>query len=135
MTDPYAVLGVSPNASDEEIKRVYRELVRKYHPDNYGDNPLADLAETKMKEINAAYDRIQNIRAGKEPPPPNSSDNQYRQSNHQPNQPRQEYYRPPQYGRYNSGPPREPDYCDCCAKLAIADCCCECMGGDLISCC
>ena len=51
MTDPYIVLGVKPDASDEEIKRAYRELARKYHPDNYQNNPLADLAEEKMKEI------------------------------------------------------------------------------------
>ena len=56
MTDPYIVLGVKPDASDEEIKRAYRELARKYHPDNYQNNPLADLAEEKMKEINEAYD-------------------------------------------------------------------------------
>ena len=58
MSDPYEVLGVSPSASDDEIKRAYRELVKKYHPDNYNDNPLADLAEAKMKEINEAYDII-----------------------------------------------------------------------------
>ena len=58
MNDPYAVLGVSPSASDEEIKRAYRELVKKYHPDNYANNPLADLAEAKMKEVNEAYDAI-----------------------------------------------------------------------------
>ena len=58
MNDPYQVLGVSENASDEEIKKAYRELARKYHPDNYHDNPLADLAEEKMKEINAAYEEI-----------------------------------------------------------------------------
>ena len=58
MKDPYAVLGVSPNASDEEIKNAYREMARKYHPDNYADNPLSDLAGEKMKEINEAYDQI-----------------------------------------------------------------------------
>ncbi len=58
MNDPYSVLGLSPGASDEEVKRAYRELARKYHPDNYQNNPLADLAEEKMKEINEAYDTI-----------------------------------------------------------------------------
>ena len=58
MSDPYSVLGVSPSASDDEIKKAYRELARKYHPDNYHDNPLADLAAEKMKEINEAYDTI-----------------------------------------------------------------------------
>lgn len=62
MNDPYTVLGVSPSASDEEIKRAYRELVKKYHPDHYNDNPLADLAEAKMKEINEAYDAIVKLR-------------------------------------------------------------------------
>ena len=64
MTDPYIVLGVKPDASDEEIKRAYRELARKYHPDNYQNNPLADLAEEKMKEINEAYDTITKMRSG-----------------------------------------------------------------------
>ena len=63
MNDPYQVLGVSENASDEEIKKAYRELARKYHPDNYHDNPLADLAQEKMKEINAAYEQITKERA------------------------------------------------------------------------
>ena len=62
MRDPYSVLGVSQNASDQEIKKAYRELARKYHPDNYVNNPLADLAEEKMKEINEAYDQIQRQR-------------------------------------------------------------------------
>lgn len=65
MNDPYSVLNVSPNASDEEIKKAYRELARKYHPDNYVDNPLADLASEKMKEVNEAYDAIQRMRGGK----------------------------------------------------------------------
>ena len=63
MSDPYSVLGVKPDASDDEIKRAYRELARKYHPDNYQNNPLADLAEEKMKEINEAYDTITRQRA------------------------------------------------------------------------
>ena len=56
MSDPYKVLGVSPNATDDEIKTAYRELAKKYHPDNYAESPLADLASEKMKEINEAYD-------------------------------------------------------------------------------
>ena len=64
MRDPYSVLGVSSNATDQEIKRAYRELARKYHPDNYANNPLADLAEEKMKEINEAYETIQKQRSG-----------------------------------------------------------------------
>lgn len=62
MTDPYKVLGVSPGASDDEIKDAYRRLARKYHPDNYVNNPLSDLATEKMKEINEAYDEIQRQR-------------------------------------------------------------------------
>ena len=62
MNDPYAVLGVSSSASEEEIKRAYRDLVKKYHPDNYANNPLADLAEAKMKEVNEAYDAIMKAR-------------------------------------------------------------------------
>ena len=63
MNDPYSVLGVSSTASDEEIKKAYRDLARKYHPDNYHDNPLADLAQEKMKEINEAYDTITKARS------------------------------------------------------------------------
>ena len=60
--NPYKVLGVSPSADDEEIKKAYRELVRKYHPDRYSDSDLADLANEKMKEINAAYEEITRMR-------------------------------------------------------------------------
>ena len=63
MTDPYKILGVSPTASDDEIKKAYRELAKKYHPDNYVDSPMADLATEKMQEINEAYSRIQSMRA------------------------------------------------------------------------
>ena len=63
MTDPYKVLGVSPDASDDEIKKAYRALIKKYHPDKYRDSDLADLANEKMKEINAAYEEIQQMRS------------------------------------------------------------------------
>jgi hypothetical protein len=55
INNPYEVLGVSPSASDDEIKKAYRDLTRKYHPDANVDNPLADLAEEKFKDITTAY--------------------------------------------------------------------------------
>lgn len=65
MNDPYKILGVSPDATDDEIKTAYRNLARKYHPDKYRDSDLAEMAGEKMKEINAAYDEVQKIRSGK----------------------------------------------------------------------
>ena len=67
MKDPYEVLGVSPGASEEEIKKAYRDLARKYHPDNYQNNPLADLAQEKMKDINEAYDALTKKRSSTGP--------------------------------------------------------------------
>lgn len=58
MKNPYKVLGIKEGASYDEIKRAYRELAKKYHPDKYANNPLADLAEEKMREINEAYDAL-----------------------------------------------------------------------------
>ena len=57
MGDPYKILGVSPDASDDEIKRAYRKLAMKYHPDR---NPGDEEAARKMQEVNEAYDRIKN---------------------------------------------------------------------------
>ena len=63
MKDPYSILGVAKNATDDEVKAAYKALVRKYHPDNYADdNPLKDLANEKMQEVNQAYDEIMRMR-------------------------------------------------------------------------
>ena len=58
ISDPYKVLGVSSGATDEEIKKAYRILSRKYHPDANINNPNKDQAEEQFKEIQAAYDQI-----------------------------------------------------------------------------
>lgn len=62
--DPYKVLGVSPNAGDDEIKKAYRDLAKKYHPDR---NPGDPEAARRMNEINAAYDQIKNGGAQQNP--------------------------------------------------------------------
>ena len=58
MFDPYSVLGVSRDASDEEIKKAYRKLSRKYHPDANINNPNKEQAEEKFKEVQQAYEQI-----------------------------------------------------------------------------
>ena len=55
--DPYKILGVSPNATDDEIKQAYRRLAKQYHPDR---NPGDEEAAQKMQQINAAYEQIKN---------------------------------------------------------------------------
>ena len=57
MDDPYKVLGISPDATDEQLKQAYRRLAKKYHPDL---NPGDETAAKKMQEINAAYEKIKN---------------------------------------------------------------------------
>jgi molecular chaperone DnaJ len=58
MQNPYEILGVKQGASKEDIKKAYRESAKKYHPDQYGNNPLKDLAEEKMRELNEAYEYL-----------------------------------------------------------------------------
>ena len=60
MTDPYSVLGLSPGASEEEVKKAYKRLAKKYHPDIAGNS---EEAARRMQEINAAYDQIINHKA------------------------------------------------------------------------
>lgn len=62
MREPYKILGVSEDADSDEIKRAYRQLSRKYHPDANINNPNKDLAEAKFKEIQDAYNQIINER-------------------------------------------------------------------------
>lgn len=209
MNDPYKVLGVSREATDEEIKKAYRELARKYHPDNYVNNPLSDLVQEKMKEINEAYDEIQKLRAAGAGSSRNAnyggqsystSSGDYASELLRVRQlvnggrfseaditldsiptggrnaewnflkgcvlvQRGSYYdamrfyeaacymdpgnqeyrqalnavksRSGNYGQTyrTSQSSNECSACDMCAGLACADCCCECMGGDLIRCC
>ncbi|QEY33941.1 J domain-containing protein [Caproiciproducens galactitolivorans] len=213
MSDPYKVLGVSPNATDDEIKNAYRELAKKYHPDNYSGSPIADLAGEKMKEINEAYDTIIAQRKQQK----NGGYSSYNTSNGGYTNPGYAYYSntgfgdvrnlimlgriadaeqildgvPPEnrnaewyflkgtvlykrgwleeaynclaracqmdpgngeyraamnqvmnqrngaYGGYNPNVTYANGCsgCDICSSLLCADCCCECMGGDLIPCC
>lgn len=69
--NPYEVLGIKPGASQDEIKSAYRKLIKQYHPDKFIDNPLKNLAEEKMIEINEAYDALTK----------NSGNNNYNSSN------------------------------------------------------
>ena len=58
MIDPYSILGISRDASDEEVKKAYRKLSRKYHPDANIDNPNKEQAEEKFKQVQQAYEPI-----------------------------------------------------------------------------
>ncbi len=200
MKDYYSILGISKNATDDEVKAAYKEMAKKYHPDNYADNPLSDLAAEKMKEINEAYDGIMNERRRRKSSPggnyyranSNFSDVRSLITNNRleeaqeildgvpPERRDAEWYflngtvlykrgwfdnaytnfatacrmdpMNPEYreamnrvqrsagGNFNNPYRSAPNMggmsaCDCCSNLICADCCCECMGGDLIPCC
>ena len=62
MTDPYQILGIDKQATDEQVKEAYLNMQKKYHPDNYEDSPLKEFAAEKMKEVTQAFDTIMNDR-------------------------------------------------------------------------
>lgn len=66
MSDPYLILGIDRNASDEDVKKAYRELAKRYHPDNYSETESAEFASEKMKDINQAYDQIMSERKSRQ---------------------------------------------------------------------
>ena len=61
MIDPYSILGISRDASDDEVKKAYRKLSRKYHPDANIDNPNKEQAEEKFKQVQQAYEQIREL--------------------------------------------------------------------------
>lgn len=203
LKDPYKVLGLNKGASETEIKDAYKKLVKKYHPDQYANNPLSDLAEEKLEEINKAYNYLMKNKGY-------SSEDNFRGTgfnnnyNHHGNSiylevrdlinrnnlaeaeqilnsigekdaewfflrgviymrrgwydqgyrhinravamdPANEEYRATLNNlRYQNTTYRTTardrgnescDVCDFCTCLFCSDCCCECLGGDLISCC
>ncbi|MBN2725848.1 DnaJ domain-containing protein [Candidatus Mcinerneyibacteriota bacterium] len=77
MKNPYAVLGISPDATMDQVRKAYRDLARKYHPDKHADNPLSGLAEEKFKEINEAYEAILKEREGGSSRASHSSESSY----------------------------------------------------------
>lgn len=201
MKDPYEVLGVSRNATPEEIKKAYRTLAKKYHPDNYVNNPLADLAAEKFKEINEAYEQLThgggqaygqsasgsttgsasgggagNFAQIRNLIQMNRIDEADRALDALANRTAEWFFLKGtvfmRRGWFEQGlnfirqavsmEPHNMEYrsalnqymnqgrgyrtvgtnmtggmsaCDCCQSLICADCCCECMGGDLIPCC
>lgn len=132
--NPYEVLGVRPGASQDEIKKAYRAMVKKYHPDNYTDHPLAELAKEKMQEINDAYDKLTNGNAsshnytGQGQAGQQQGQQQWQQ--HQQWQQQRPYGNQSPYYRNTNG-----DFCNTLTCMCCADSCCECFGSDLISCC
>ncbi|MDD6551260.1 MAG: J domain-containing protein [Lachnospiraceae bacterium] len=148
--NPYEVLGVSPNATDEEIKHAYRELSRKYHPDANQNNPLKDLAEEKFKQVQEAYSEIMEMRkngGNYYQNNQNYSNGNYNNQNYNNGNWQNQgyngdpYYQQRRYAQNGQRYGRDPyngsggcNWCDACCTLWCADSCCESMGGDLCTC-
>ena len=139
--NPYEVLGVKQGATEAEIKKAYRGLVKQYHPDNYKDHPLEGLAKEKMQEVNEAYDALTSGRATGQ----GGSTSQGTYGNARPQNPygQQGPFSQNPYGQQNpqgQGPyyrntTNSNDICQGLSCLCCADSCCECAGGDLCACC
>ncbi|HHX19294.1 MAG TPA: J domain-containing protein [Clostridiaceae bacterium] len=132
--NPYSVLGISPGASEEEVRTAYRELVRKYHPDQFQDERAKELAEAKMREINAAYDQITlgNVQQDQQQHPGwDPFGYGGRRWTHQ----QSPYGDPQNQSPYYRSGGSEDSCCQTLTCLCCADSCCECMGGDLCLCC
>ncbi len=207
MNNPYEILGISPDANDEQIKNAYREKARRIQEADYSSSPVSDIAEKRMKELDDAYDAIMSQRRsggsyssqntygtyssnGSYTPPtyaeirekirrndldsaqimldniPDASriaewyylQGMIQQKKGWTNAAYENYERAyrmdsvnPEYSRayqamnnqrsggYRTSTGRHADsecgFCNMCQGLICADCCCECMGGDLIPCC
>lgn len=203
LKNPYKTLELSEGASKEEIRKAYKRLVKKYHPDKYANNPLSDLAEEKLEEINKAYNYLMKNKGynqGQDNGYQSSSNRYSNNSYHTYAQIRELIKRGNivqaekildsisqkdaewfflkgvislQKGWYDQGyqqinravamDPSNSEYrstlnnlhqqnaayrasgrnrgyggadaCDLCTCLCCSDCCCECLGGDLIACC
>ncbi|HEY5465997.1 MAG TPA: J domain-containing protein [Clostridia bacterium] len=137
--DPYETLGVRRGASQEQIKKAYRDMVKKYHPDKYKDHPLEDLAKEKMQEINEAYELLTRGDGNGGPytgyASPEDAAQQARRGGYGagPGGPQGPFAQGPFYTQRtgNTG----ANLCDSLSCLCCADSCCECAGGDLCGCC
>lgn len=131
---PYDVLGIRQGASQEEVKKAYRALVKKYHPDRYKDHPLEDLAKEKMQEVNEAYDLLTQGGTSSyngQRNPYGSTGGYHQQGQPWQGQPWQGQQQRPYYQQRSAS----SDICDALSCLCCADICCGCMGGDLCGCC